>query len=58
MCGHDGRVYVYRAEEEIKQQDWKVEYQANYKRYRNECAAQEQAWKNLLERYNVYLKEV
>ncbi|MBP3569517.1 MAG: hypothetical protein J6K04_10170 [Lachnospiraceae bacterium] len=58
VCGHDGSVYVYRAEEEIKQQDWTVEYHANYKRYKNERDAQEQVWRNLLEKYNAYLKEM
>lgn len=58
VCGHDGSVYVYCAEEEIPQEKGDFYYRTYYNLYRNEYDAQKQMLKILKNDYSIYCEEV
>ena len=58
VCGHDGSVYVYRAEEEILSVTHEFYYRAYYKTYRDEYVAQKKTWEILSTNFELYFEEV
>jgi len=58
VCGHDGSIYVYWANEEVPRGRCEYLHQKYYNLYRDEIRAQIQVWEEVKKGYEIYFEEV
>ena len=58
VCGHDGKVFRYSADERIERETYNFYEKRYYSQLRNEYEAQEKAWMKLKEFNKIEFEEV
>ena len=58
VCGHDGSVYLYEANELMQKERSDFYYRKYYNILKNENEAQKRLWEEMMQQYDIFIEEV